>query len=309
VNEQVERYTMEGLLVRDVEIRVMTPKLQRVEVHWHDFYELGFVVDGAARHLVNGVEEALEPGSAFLLSPADFHEISATSATPLTCYNVVIDPRVLERQLDELLPTGSDWVPWTVGGFPEAEPDFSRLWREAHGQREGASILMEALVRCLVVELARRCCPAAGSETDAHLARGGSDVRRAVLFVERHFREPITLADAAAAAHLSPNYFSERFRASTGTSFQVYLQNRRLQFARSLLGSTNLGVTEACHASGFNSPSHFGRAYRRRYGGSPSALRGVQLAHDVAHRAPVDLLRSLTSRPCKEGPGLKSARG
>ncbi|ETK32863.1 helix-turn-helix transcriptional regulator [Microbispora sp. ATCC PTA-5024] len=69
---------------------------------------------------------------------------------------------------------------------------------------------------------------------------------------------------------VSPNYFSERFRDHTGSSFQVYLQERRLRFARSLLASTSLSVTEVCHAAGFNTLSHFRRAYRRRYGSAPS---------------------------------------
>jgi transcriptional regulator GlxA family with amidase domain len=99
---------------------------------------------------------------------------------------------------------------------------------------------------------------------------GDDDLRRAVLFVDRHFREQITLADAAAQAHLSPNWFSERFREHTGTSFQSYLQERRLRFARSLLAATSLAVTEVCHAAGFGNLSHFGRAYRRRYGAPPS---------------------------------------
>jgi AraC-like DNA-binding protein len=98
-----------------------------------------------------------------------------------------------------------------------------------------------------------------------------------VLYVDRHFREPISLAAAAARAHLSPNYFSERFRDFTGQPFQVYLQERRLRVARSLLASTKLSVTEVCHAAGFNSLSHFGRAFRRRYGVPPSARRDSAL--------------------------------
>lgn len=131
----------------------------------------------------------------------------------------------------------------------------------------------EGLLACLLVELARRAAvdgsePAGGGRADE---RDG--VRDAVLFVDRHFRDPITLADAAARAHLSPNWFSERFRQHTGMAFQEYLQASRLRFARSLLASTSLSVTEVCHAAGFGSLSHFGRAYRRRYGTAPSRSR------------------------------------
>jgi AraC-like DNA-binding protein len=95
-------------------------------------------------------------------------------------------------------------------------------------------------------------------------------VRSAVRFVDRHFREPLTLAHVAGVAHLSPHWFSEQFHRATGVPFQEYVKARRLNFARALLRSTELTVTEVCHASGFNDPSYFGRAYRARFGEAPS---------------------------------------
>ena len=44
----VERYTVDALLARRSASRVMRPRLRRIAVHWHDFYELCFVVDGEA---------------------------------------------------------------------------------------------------------------------------------------------------------------------------------------------------------------------------------------------------------------------
>jgi AraC-like DNA-binding protein len=291
VSHPIERYSVDDLLARKSEIRVMAPRLGRVAVHWHDFYELCYVVDGSARHVLNGVEHVLRPGSAFLVSPADFHGIVPTCDGLLTCWNVVIGPALLERHLDELTSPGADWAPWSTDEFADVAPDFERLEREAVSDAPGREAAVNAALTWIVVELARRSGAAEnpGARSDGAGAAGHRDVRRAVAFVERHFREPITLADAAAVAHLSPNYFSERFRAMTGTSYQSYLQTRRLQFARSLLAAADLGVAEVCHASGFNTLSHFGRAYRRRYGESPSATAAASRSHidaTVAARFP-----------------------
>ncbi len=279
MDEELERYTIDALLAPPVRIRVIRQELRRVDVHWHEFYEMAFVLEGTACHLLNGEPETLQPGSAFLLTPADFHRIDATSEQPLTCLNVVIDPGVVEQQLLGLLASAADWSAWpawTLASFDEAREDFLRLWDESQAQRPGAAALTDALVGCILIAFARRCAGSQGAVERQHRPRPDSAIARAVLFVDHHFREPVTLAHAAAQAHLSPNYFSERFREFTGIPFQVYLQQRRLRFARSLLAATDLGVTEVCHAAGFNSPSHFGRAYRRRYGQSPSAARAVR---------------------------------
>jgi AraC-like DNA-binding protein/mannose-6-phosphate isomerase-like protein (cupin superfamily) len=272
VHEPLERFTTDALLSEDADIRVMRQELRSIGVHWHDFYELVYVVDGRAEHVVNGVAELVHPGTVFLLTPTDFHALRATSDQPLTCYNVVIDVRVADRLLDEVLPGARGWPPCAVDGWTAATSDFERLWRESQSARPGAAALIESVVACALIELCRSWQSQNGftPEPPSDVA---ADLRRAVVFVDRHFREPLALADVAAQAHLSPNYFSERFRQATGSSFQTYLQARRLRFARTLLASTDLGVTEVCHAAGFQSPSHFGRAYRRRYGEPPSACR------------------------------------
>jgi AraC-like DNA-binding protein/mannose-6-phosphate isomerase-like protein (cupin superfamily) len=267
MTDLVERYSVESLLLPDSGARVMQPTLRRVDVHWHDYYELSLVLEGEAEHVVNGRAHRLGPGSAFLLSPADFHSIEA-AGDGLVCFNTVIDPELMERRLDALGPVSVDAFPWLTDDFADGEADLRRLREEFERPRLGSAGVTEGLVACLVVELARRCgVEERGPERGT---RGEDDLRSAVLYVDRHFREPITLAAAAAQAHLSPNWFSERFREHTGTSFQSYLQERRLRFARSLLAATSLTVTEVCHASGFGSLSHFGRAYRRRYGEPPS---------------------------------------
>jgi AraC-like DNA-binding protein/quercetin dioxygenase-like cupin family protein len=276
VYDQLERYTADQLLVSASQVTILRQDLDRTGVHWHDYYELVYVIEGTADHVVNGVPHPLSPGSLFLLTPADFHEIVPDSAESLLCYNVVIDPAALDgQQLNELLPTPSDGSVLMASGYPDAEADFRRLWKESREGRPGTEALMQALLRCILIEFARRCEAGAAPPRPQ---RNDSGIARAVLYVDHHFREPLTLADVAAQAHLSPNYFSERFRDFTGTSFQAYLQQRRLRFARSLLAATDLGVTEACHAAGFNSVSHFGRAYRRRYGQAPSAYRAGQAA-------------------------------
>ncbi|MDN3352262.1 AraC family transcriptional regulator [Actinomadura sp. DC4] len=305
MTDPVERFSTESLLLPDSGARVMRPRLRTVDVHWHDYYELCLVVSGAAEHVVNGVVRPIGRGSAFLLSPADFHAIRPAGREPLGCYNTVIDPGLIERQLADLGPPSVGDFPWQTDDFLGAEPDLRRLQAELEEPRLGSARLVEALVGCLVVALARHQPRGAAVADD----RPGvaDELRAAVRYVDRHFREPISLADAARRAHLSPNYFSERFRDYTGSSFQLYLQERRLRFARSLLASTSSSVTEVCHAAGFNSLSHFGRAYRRRYGTAPSDRSGGLAAAvpgvsgpsqgDVRHPNPLTNARRLTKLP------------
>lgn len=281
MQDRVERFAAGDLLKPAKAVSVKAQQVRHVDVHWHDYYELAYVSAGAASHLINGVKHRVSRGSVFLLTPADFHEIRADSDEPLSCYNVVIDAQLLESRLTDIFMSGSQHIPWMMSDQSALEPDFERLWHESREDRPGGAVMMRAVLDCIVVELGRlspadpNSGQASGHEGEPH------DMKRAVLYVDRHFRSPLTLAGVAAQAHLSPNYFSERFREFTGTSFQKYLLQRRLRFARSLLASTSLGVTEICHAAGFNSLSHFGRAYRNWYGESPTDSRDSSVVASI----------------------------
>lgn len=274
MQNRAERYAADDLLTPTSTVSARAQQVRRVDVHWHDYYELAYVSAGTASHVINGVDHRVSRGSVFLLTPADFHEIRTDSKEPLACYNVVIDAQLWETRLADFFMSGAEHMPWTMSDQSALEPDFKRLWHESRSDRPGAVVMMHAVLDCIVVEMGRqgpaglRFGQIGGNELES------PDIKRAVLYVDRHFRSPLTLAGVAAQAHLSPNYFSERFRDFTGSPFQRYLQRRRLRFAKSLLASTSLGITEVCHAAGFNSLSHFGRAYRNLYGESPTAARG-----------------------------------
>jgi AraC-like DNA-binding protein len=254
-------------------------------VHWHDYYELGYVLEGHAAHVVNGVSHAAGPGTVFLLSPADFHAIEPFGTRPLRVVNAVLHPHLVETTLESVVPVGELGLPWSRPSVPGVGEQVRRIVEEQSSRAAGWDVVVESALRSVVVELARHSVEPADQGGD-HLGGPGppAHVHRALRHVERHFREPLTLAQVAAVAHLSPHWFSEQFRRATGDSFQSYLRRRRLQFARALLESTDLGVSEVCHAAGFNDSSYFGRAYRAQYGVSPSGRAGRPSAEQVTVR-------------------------
>lgn len=274
----IERFAIDQLLAADAgftggpapSFAVQLPWLASVPVHWHDYYELGYVVAGEAGHLVNGTAQRLSPGSLFLLSPADLHAIEAGRSGPVHVLNAVLRAELVEGVIESVAGPAEARLPWSAH-LPSAGPDVRRIRRECESRRPGWDVVVEGALRGLLVELARACADDPPGPPTAGAPTGSSAVRRAVQFVDRHFREPLTLAQVAAVAHLSPHWFSEQFRRTTGVPFQEYLRGRRLRFARALLRSTELTVTEACHAAGFNDLSYFGRAYREEFGEPPSA--------------------------------------
>lgn len=98
---------------------------------------------------------------------------------------------------------------------------------------------------------------------------------RAKDLADARFAEPLTVADLAQAARLSPAHFSREFRREFGESPHVYLLTRRLERAAALLGRTDRTVADICTAVGLSSVGSFTTTFTRLYGVSPSAYRAA----------------------------------
>ncbi|MCZ2827596.1 helix-turn-helix domain-containing protein [Modestobacter sp. VKM Ac-2986] len=83
----------------------------------------------------------------------------------------------------------------------------------------------------------------------------------------------LTVAELAAAAHMSRRTFIRAFQASTGTTPAVWVRSRRLDLARRLLETTDAPVDHVATACGFGSPVTLRQAFAAAFRTSPSDYR------------------------------------
>ncbi|MGF1452327.1 MAG: AraC family transcriptional regulator [Opitutales bacterium] len=87
------------------------------------------------------------------------------------------------------------------------------------------------------------------------------------------FREPLSQAEVARQAGLSPTAFSRHFKRATKLTFSQFLNRVRLGNACRLLQQSTLPINEIAFSSGFENLSNFNRRFREAYGQSPREYR------------------------------------
>lgn len=246
-----------------------------IALHWHEFYEVTFVLSGVGTHIFNGTSTTIQAGSIFLSTPSDFHEIKVAPDSCMTVFNVIFSEPMISDELYILLFHAQQDL-WTDTSKEQAEKiayEYELIWKEAnHDCGAGSELLIKGALERILIMLARSC----GTDFPSNaLNKPDQDfpIRKAIAYIQHHFRDAISLEDAARQAGFSPNYFSERFRKVTGIPFQQFLKETRLAYAQRLLQVTKLPVTEICHASGFNTLPYFERSFKFCYGMSPRDFR------------------------------------
>ncbi len=94
------------------------------------------------------------------------------------------------------------------------------------------------------------------------LTHGDQAVLKLQHWLEGAAETEITVRDMAARGHMSERSLLRRFKAATGLTPKVYLQNLRIEKARGLLERSRVPVAEIGWAVGYRDPSAFSRVFR-----------------------------------------------
>jgi AraC-like DNA-binding protein len=253
-------------------------------------------LDGPARWRIDGTVADVVPGAFVWLRPGDRYD--AYAAEPRRIAEAWLADDVLATRLAPLL-TDDDFAE------PRASCDAARLAPPLHPGRHD-----DATVAALLAAAADDASPAADAllaplcaallalhRVESALARRAPGVRPATrrdiygrverarqlvcdaLGAVRPGGAPaprLDVATLAGAAFMSPFHFVRAFHAVYGVTPQAFVAACRLERARVLLATEPaMPVRAVGVAVGFANPSAFARAFHRRFGAPPRAMRGA----------------------------------
>lgn len=102
-------------------------------------------------------------------------------------------------------------------------------------------------------------------------------MHRVLAYIDQHLEQPISLNTLADVAHFSPFHFHRLFSAWMGETFGDYLRRRRVEVAAMRLAAQpRTRILNIALSVGFGSAEAFTRAFKTRFGRSPTAWREHQ---------------------------------
>jgi AraC family transcriptional regulator len=244
--------------------------------HEHLENFLHVVLRGSVKYEVLTRGKVLEflasPGTTFILPQGTIDELRWKGPTHRIA--VAIHPNLLVNALDETARERSIELTehWNL-----TDPNIMALLLAMRTDLDSGSpagrLYGESLANTLAVYLlnrytARRYTPVA--------YRGGLPgyrLRRVLDYMGDNLAGDLSLSELAAVAGMSPHYFAEMFRKSTGHAPHRYVLLQRIERAKRGLCDTRCSVLEVGLDNGFQNLSHFARIFRKFVGTSPSDFR------------------------------------
>lgn len=96
-----------------------------------------------------------------------------------------------------------------------------------------------------------------------------------ILYIEKNFKNKLTLKDLASIASISPYHYSRIFKKKTGYSPYEYIIMIRINHAKKLLKTSNMLIKEIAYETGFNSESNFVTSFKDHTHYTPKEFREI----------------------------------
>ncbi len=274
----------------NTEISVFCIEMERTNVisglipHYHDYIEILYAEDCELSVWINDEELPFSSGELIIINSREAHEVYAKKNNRGKYLVIKFSPEILHfgakafEETKYLLPifgkglsshrklSASDTE---CVGIRSAIEDIFSEWR---GDEFGFELALRGKLLSLFSKIVRVWNKNGGDTLFSNLDETAKTIYAAGIYCAENFTT-VTEELIAERFAMSYSYFSRSFKRIMKKSFTAYINDLKIDFARNLLLTTNLSVTEIAQEAGFSTASHFIASFKKKTGLSPLSYR------------------------------------
>ena len=249
--------------------------------HWHTPFEVIMPVKNGYTAVVDEQHYELREGDILLICPGIVHELFA----PESGERIIFQPSLSQiqiRELDLLISLLRPAVLITPEEFPDFHPIAQRLMMEIKEEYFLCEPYYETAIYSrfmrILVDIGRLHGALKHPVSDASNSRQKDYLDKFLYitnYINEHFAENLSLEQVADLAGFSKYHFTRLFKQYTDTSFYKYLNQKRIDYAKTLLLDPDLPVIDVALQCGFSSLSAFLRMFKQLNKCTPTEFRNM----------------------------------
>ena len=243
--------------------------------HYHDYYEIFFVVDGTAQHIVNGGEFDLSRGSIVFIRPSDTHDYVCDKNLFYSMLNITFTTEIAE-EIFSFLGEGFDKDALLSSKFPPhvnfGEREFEHLMKKMAPIRTidvNAPQKLKTALKLFILEAFTKCFDTS-HDIEVELPKWLQEL------CDKMSKNNNFIVGAGRMLELSGKsreHLSRSLKKYTGLTVSDYVNGLRIRFIANMLLNSNYSVADIVFESGFNNISWASRLFKQTYGVTMSQYR------------------------------------
>ena len=241
------------------------------ESHEHKFYELEITLLGDGTQTINGTTHPMRRGEVHIIRPGDVHSFQTDGS--LKTFMVQFSPRYITADIISELGR-ADRALITYLSNDECDA-FENLCKSLELLKTGDCNIEPEMTYKLINVLLMFFYSSFNSRKRAKESNYDSqDKMQQILdWMQMNYRTCINADDIAKQFHFNTAYLRRLFKERVGVSIMQYLKELRLEYAKNLLLTTGLKISEICDRSGYRSMPTFISDFKQKYSYAPLAFR------------------------------------
>ena len=184
---------------------------------------------------------------------------------------LAIDPTTFAQTIYEVVdPDTIELLPQFATPDPFLHQIGVALKSALTKQSNTSRLYAETLINSLILHLLEHYCT-----TRSNLQESGSGqlprykLKQVIDYIDADLDRDLSLKELATVVQMSPNYFSQLFKQTTGITPHQYVIRYRIERAKHLMQQNKLSLAEIATQVGFVDRSHLHRHFRRLVGVTP----------------------------------------
>ena len=230
--------------------------------HYHDFYELYYMISGNCNYFIDDKVYQVMPGDVVLIPSGVIHRTNYLSGEHT---RILIE--CSENMVPDSVKSSLSSMLYLYRNSPvnkEFHNIYKRLEKEVNDPDFFSCEVVKNTVQMIFYTVAR-----IKSFSKEH-KRKNNMIEDVVSYVKENFAQQINLSQVAKDHFISQEHLSRTFKKHTGFGFNEYLTLVRLQHAEQLLKSDErMSISAIAYSCGFNDSNYFSDKFKKFYGMSP----------------------------------------
>ena len=245
------------------------------ETHCHEHWEFTIITKGSILHKIGSFERIINENTLLVIRPDDVHSLNKTSSNQEIAYiNIGVRDEVLKNILAtlsdglyEFLLRGS-YIEYEISRstttyFTNMFNKFHTTIHDKHASDDFLSTIFISVIRELLL------CNNKSKQTHNY----SPTVNEFIEHMRKTENLTLSINDIIKNMNYSHCHIIRLFKKETGTTPSQYFLKIKLNYARSLLETTNLSVLDIASTVGFSSLGHFTEVFKNQYSLPPANYR------------------------------------